>query len=84
MENNYKAWRDRGGNIGVQCLVCKRTAWNDDHFDRVDPMTGTVCDGCIELKTAGVLQTEIDLHQDEIEQELDCEHESSQQSPRGV
>lgn len=52
---DYKTWRDRGGNIGVQCTTCNRTRWtgNEPVFD---PTIGQDCANCVLIKSSQILE----------------------------
>ena len=55
MEPQYRTWRDRADNIGVQCLECNRTFWTG--FEPTyDPTIGQDCTNCLLIKSADVLK----------------------------
>lgn len=63
----YKSWKDRGDNIGIQCTVCFRTHWNSD-APATDPTTGKPCDNCQGIKDQHLLEEESRKHNQEIDE----------------
>jgi hypothetical protein len=71
----YKTWVDRGGYVGIQCLTCKRTHWNENVPTIFDPTTGEDCKNCQSIRDSKVRADEQLKHDSEKE---DCEHDQSQ------
>lgn len=69
----YDTWKDKGGNIGVQCLKCNRTHWNGNE-PLLDPTTGKDCENCKQIKESGILRIENEAHK----AEENCLHKPSQ------
>lgn len=72
----YKAWVDRGGNIGIQCLVCYRTHW-DKNQPATDPITKEPCANCEGIKSTAIFDAENTKHREEKEDDV-CPHYPSQ------
>lgn len=62
MGPQYKIWRDRGDNLGVQCLVCSKTFWTGLE-PTIDPTTGVTCSNCQLIKDQGILEQEKQAYQ---------------------
>ncbi len=62
MEVQYKIWRDRGDNLGIQCLVCNRTFWTGLE-PTTDPTTGIPCSNCELIKSQNILDQEKQAYQ---------------------
>ncbi len=62
MQPQYKIWRDRGDNLGIQCLVCSKTFWTGLE-STIDPTTGAPCSNCELLKTQQILAQERQAYQ---------------------
>jgi len=84
----YKTWRDRGGNIGVQCTfnhaLFPVTFWTGKeplgkiHQDENEPKSPLIdCFNCQAIVKADVLKIENDNHQKEGQDEV-CQHQPSQ------
>lgn len=71
---NIKLWIDRGDNMGVQCLDCGRTHW-DENLPTLDPTTGKDCANCIEIKKQELLKKAQEQHNSEGDE---CKHTPSQ------
>lgn len=67
---NYRAWKDKQGNIAIQCSVCGRIHWGviNIYFD-------PPCENCQDLLDDDVLNTEQANHNAE---EGECTHRSTQ------
>jgi hypothetical protein len=57
MEPQYKVWRDKGNNIGIQCSVCNKTYWTGSE-STIDVSTGLPCTSCEAIKSENILTNE--------------------------
>lgn len=88
MQSNiqYTIWRDRGGNFGVQCLVCKRVHWTGEEatFDPTNPKRS--CDNCVEIKTSNLrnqaaIDHQVEISEFEKQQEKVTAHNINEDDP---
>jgi hypothetical protein len=61
MEPQYKVWRDKGNNLGIQCLSCNKTFWTGFE-STIDVTTGQDCPNCLLIKSQNILKNETDYY----------------------
>jgi hypothetical protein len=57
MEPQYKIWRDRGDNLGIQCTLCSKTFWTGTE-SVIDVTTAQPCSNCQMIKDQNILTIE--------------------------
>jgi hypothetical protein len=60
-ESQYKVWRDKGNNLGIQCLSCNKTFWTGFE-STIDVTTGQPCPNCEAIKSENILKSETDYY----------------------
>ena len=76
IQPQYNQWKDKGNNIGIQCLVCGKTHWTGNE-DIINPLTQQPCTNCEEIKGMKIRETEQANHNNEPNGKV-CEHRFSQ------
>jgi hypothetical protein len=61
MEPQYKVWRDRRNNLGIQCLTCTKTFWTGSE-SVIDVTTGRACPNCEAIKSGNILKNETEYY----------------------
>lgn len=61
MEPTYKVWRDKGNNLGIQCLTCTKIFWTGNE-STIDVMTGRPCHNCEAIKSQNILKNETEYY----------------------
>lgn len=61
----YKGWRDKAGNIGIECLACHRDHWTGNE-PTLDIIRQKECDNCVAIKQSQLMKKENDVHGQEL------------------